>query len=117
MRFVAALVLLASTAYAKPGFSFKLVSEFPALHKGNEIRAHLEPQREAVIACGVPVKRGVVPLVKLHVGDDGAIVEVEIDQQVLSDETAACVRKVLGAITLPARKKPSVVKFALVYPR
>lgn len=55
---------------------------------------------------------------KLQVAADGSISDVVIENnRNLSDDTVACIRKVVGAISYPTQKKPSVLTWVLVYNR
>ncbi|MFN0249453.1 MAG: hypothetical protein ACKV2T_21385 [Kofleriaceae bacterium] len=122
----AAIVILAlcltSHADAKPRSfgSFKLVSQRPALHKNRILHDRIRSLRDSVTACGQPVegKPQRFPTMTLRVAADGSISDVVIEHNVnLSDDTVACIRKVVGTIHYPAQKKPSVVTWVLVYDR
>ncbi len=117
-----AVLCLASRAPAEPRnfVSFKLVRQQPALHENHTLHDRMRPLRDKVAACGQPIegKPPLFPTMKMHVSRDGAIRDVVIENNKnLGDDTVACIREVVGAISYPARKQPSVLTWVLVYDR
>lgn len=98
--------------------SFKLVKQRPAIHKSRDLHERIQPLREQVAACGRPIegKPSLFPIMKLFVAVDGSTTDVVIENNKnLADETVECIRKLMGAIRYPEKKRQSVLTWVLVY--
>lgn len=114
-----AVLCAALVADAKPAKfdSFKLVSQRPAIHKNRVLHERTQALHDEVAACGAPLGKAQPKLLmKLHVAADGTVGDIELEKTTaLTDDTLACIRKAVGALTYPAQKQPSLLTWVLVY--